>query len=178
MTTALLSALALATADDAPEDPDGLFVFEPAIELGVLWHRAPEIAAGTTFRTSLDFRFGRVSAPFIRVAYDASTARFTRADGEGFERLEANLALLDIIAGPGLRFGPDALQFEATVQAGVQIADTPIPRQLEDDSFVVESESKTVGVGVAGLGVELYLDPEIALTAEFSGRSRFSRLAP
>ncbi|MEO0603383.1 MAG: hypothetical protein AAF211_18230, partial [Myxococcota bacterium] len=117
-----LFATALAQ-DDAPER---YRFFMPAVELGTLWHADETIRPGLLFRTSLDFRFRRVNAPFLRLSYDATTARLERADEEGTTRLVATLALHDVVIGGGYRLGSAKWQLVGSVQFGAQIADTPV----------------------------------------------------
>lgn len=172
----MMMAAAAAGADSSEEEASSILLFEPAIELGLIFHDDPTIGEGLLVRTSLELRFERVNAPFLRLSYDTATARVTRDDVGSVERLVANLALHDIVLGGGWRIGLDEFQVVGSVQLGVQIADAPTITLLENETVIVGAETSVAGLGLAGLGLEYYLSEEIALTAELSGRLRFSEL--
>jgi hypothetical protein len=150
-------------------------LFMPAIELGVLWHADPEIAPGVFFRTSLEYRFQRIQSGFVRLSYDATSPRLTQLDTDGAALLEANVALHDVYVGGGYRAGPPVFQVVPSAHVGVQIGEVPMLTEA-DDTLVVDTTTTVTGLGVVALGFEYYVDEDIAITAEISGRARFTPL--
>jgi len=156
---------------DAPER-----IFMPAIELGVLWHADPALDASVLFRTSVDFRLRRVNAPFVRLTYDAASPRLTQPATPPVQQLTANTALHDVYVGLGIRLGTQTVQFVPTGHIGAQITEVPVALQAPEDGIIIDTETAVTGLAVVGLGTELYVEPEIALTLDVSARARFRRL--
>ena len=166
----LLASLSLLTtqamAEPSPE-PGGRF-FMPAAEIGPVWFSTPKLGTGLMVRTSMDYRFRRLRAPFLRLAYDATTAPFSSAAGSG-PSLTANASIHDLLVGGGFRAGSDRLQVVPSLQAGVQLAQLPY-LESEPGAVGVGTRTQLSGLVVAGLGAEYFVTPEVALTAEFTGR--------
>lgn len=181
--TALLLPCPALAEEPAPEpappaeeaDRDRLFM--PALELGVLAHLDPTIRPGVLFRTSIDWRFRLLNAPFIRLAYDATTGRMVRRDAEGEDRLVGNLALHDLLVGFGGRVGTPTVQAVGSVQSGLQIAEVPVLVTQPDNTLLVDTQTKLAGVVVVATGMEIYIEEGVAITTEVSGRLRSRRLA-
>jgi hypothetical protein len=160
-------------ADEAEANPR---LFMPAIELGVLWHAEPTVAPGPVFRTSVDYRFRRLNAPFVRLAYDATTARMTQRQG-GTPRLVANLALHDISVGGGLRAGGPRVQGVAAALVGLQVAEVPSLRG-RGDALVVGVRTQVGALATVGAGVEAYFSEDAAITLDLSARAISTPLQP
>ncbi|MEO1231850.1 MAG: hypothetical protein AAFZ18_23390 [Myxococcota bacterium] len=171
-----LLALAVALPDPAVDETERVWLFEPAVEIGVLVHLDDAVDEGLLVRSSLDVRWKRLRSAFFRLSYDTSTARMLRENVEGVSRLEADLGLQDITLGGGWRLGPDALQVVGSIQLGIQLADLPVLRQGPNQSFTVEAETSVAGISLVALGLEYYIFPDLALTTEFTGRLRFVEL--
>lgn len=157
-------------SEEVPED-ERERIFMPAFEMGLTWSEDPDVGLGITFRTSVEWRLRRISAPFVRLSYDAANAPFTQRNVGGLTSLTSSLATHDIHVGGGIRFGPRAVQIVPSLQGGIQIAE--IPELLEDgDGFVLEPRTQFYGLVVGGLGLEWYFDDNAAFTIEASGRAR------
>jgi len=167
----LMWTIHAALAQEVEEPPSLERFFMPAIEAGVIWSGDSDIDLGLTFRTSVDWRLRRISAPFLRLSYDATTAQYTQRNLGELARLTSTLATHDIVLGGGVRFGPSTLQVVTSVQSGIQFAQIPALRQDGED-LVVASQDERYGITIGGLGAEWYLEEEAAITLEWSGRLR------
>ncbi len=155
---------------DEPEDRERIFM--PAFETGLIWSEDPDVGVGTTFRTSVEWRQRRISAPFLRISYDATTARYEQRNVGGLASVTSGSTTHDLLAGGGLRFGPRELQLVPSLQAGLQIAEIPEVR-VTDEGLVLQPRTQSFGLAVGAFGLEWYVDDDAALTLEATGRVRF-----
>lgn len=152
------------------------WVFMPAIEVGLLWHADPNLALSAVFRTSIDYRFGRIRGGFTRLTYDAASPRFTQRDEANEQVLTANMSLHDVYLGGGYRFGPDRVQFVVGAHVGVQLTEVPELLSEPNEPLEIDTRLTAAGLGVVNTSLEVYLARRVALTFDVSGRARFKRL--
>lgn len=146
-------------------------MFMPAVELGVLLHADPEIAPGLISRLSLEYRFERLRAPFLRLGFDNSSPRLTQAATDTQPRFVAPMQLNDLYLGGGYRGGPWAdVQGHASAYLGIQFAGVP-ELQGGDSALSLASSPTRSPLGIVALGADFYLDEDLLVVFELGGRA-------
>ncbi|MEM6925540.1 MAG: hypothetical protein AAF602_01330 [Myxococcota bacterium] len=162
----LLLRAPLALAEDPDASPERVFL--PEFEFGVMGYGRRDIGVGFVARTSIEYRPALTNAGFARLTYDTTSASFSTPMGEGLPRLRGTHSAHDVLVGGGYRTGSETVQVAFGVQGGLHL--DAIPRLVESDALEVSAATR-VGAAVRGsVGVELYIEPESAVTLEVLGQ--------
>ena len=160
-----------AVAERASVEGDGSRVFMPAGELGSVWFADPNLGTGLMMRTSIEARYRRVRAPFLRVSYDATWVPYTTTRSSDQASLKASATVHEMVMGGGMRFGHDRLQVAPSIVGGLRVSQLPsLHGGLTD--LEVGTRSVVSAVVAPSVGVELYLEPDTAVTVDVSADCR------
>ena len=160
------------SAEDASADTALLSeserVFMPEFEFGVMAYGRRDIGVGFIARTALEYRPSLGSDWFARLTYDTTSASFTTSGQGDLPQLRGTHSAHDVLLGGGYRVGSNAVQAAFGLQGGLHL--DALPRLVESDALEITAATRAGAALRASVGLELYVEPESAVTVEVLGQ--------